>query len=563
MSMKQQIDTAGDGAAPSGASYLIGVDVGTGSARAGVFTRDGRLVGSGKCEISIHREGGTLFEQSGEEIWNAVKISIRQAVAEARVKGDAIVGIGFDATCSLVIIGDGGKPLPVGDPDHPERNIIVWMDHRAVAQAQRINEKKHEVLRYVGGVISPEMETPKLLWLKENRKTVFDAVWQFFDLTDYLTWKATGSLTRSACTVTCKWTYLAHEDRWDESYFRSVGLGELADEDFSRIGRKVVAPGTALGSGLTPAAAEDLGLAAGTPVGAGMIDAHAGGIGTVGAIGDPTENLAYVFGTSSCTMTTTKDPTFVPGVWGPYYSAMVPGMWLNEGGQSAAGAAIDQLLALHPAAAEANEQAKAEGLALPRWLADQVLENASTDCLSTAVQLAEALHVVPEFIGNRAPYADPGARAIIAGLDMSRSIESLVALYVAGLCGLGYGLRQIIDTQAECGAAIKRIVISGGAGQSDLVRQLLADATGKPVVAVSSEEPVLLGSAILGSVAAGEFDDMTSAMKAMTTPGAVFEPTRQALAAEHRKRFEAFKRLQTVAREVRLVMAGENVAESG
>ncbi|GAB1440856.1 hypothetical protein MASR2M36_36410 [Providencia sp.] len=87
-----------------------------------------------------------------------------------------------------------------------------------------------------------------------------------------------------------------------------------------------------------------MGLLAGTPVAAGMIDAHAGGIGTVGVNGDATTNMAYVFGTSSCTMTTTKEPVFIPGVWGPYFSAMVPGMWLNEGGQSAAGAAIDQLL---------------------------------------------------------------------------------------------------------------------------------------------------------------------------------------------------------------------------
>ena len=92
-----------------------------------------------------------------------------------------------------------------------------------------------------------------------------------------------------------------------------------------------------------------------------MIDAHAGGIGTVGIGGKPAENLAYVFGTSSCTMTSTAEPVFVPGVWGPYYSAMVPGMWLNEGGQSAAGAAIDQLLSFHPAAAEATARAQAEG----------------------------------------------------------------------------------------------------------------------------------------------------------------------------------------------------------
>ena len=117
---------------------------------------------------------------------------------------------------------------------------------------------------------------------REPAADVFAAAWQFFDLTDFLTWRATGDLSRSICTVTCKWTYLAHERRWDESYFRAVGLGVLADEGFARIGQTVVEPGTPLGSGLTAAAAAELGLRAGTPVAAGVIDAHAGGIGTVG-----------------------------------------------------------------------------------------------------------------------------------------------------------------------------------------------------------------------------------------------------------------------------------------
>ena len=71
------------------------------------------------------------------------------------------------------------------------------------------------------------------------------AAWQFFDLTDFLTWRATGSLARSVCTVTCKWTYLAHEGRWDAGYFRQIGLGDLADEGFARIGTEIVPAGHA------------------------------------------------------------------------------------------------------------------------------------------------------------------------------------------------------------------------------------------------------------------------------------------------------------------------------
>lgn len=103
---------------------------------------------------------------------------------------------------------------------------------------------------------------------------------------------------------------------------------------------------------------------------AGVIDAHAGGIGTVSAEGEPQACLAYVFGTSSCTMTTTRDPVFVPGVWGPYFSAMVPNAWLNEGGQSVAGATIERLLAMHPASADAHRRAQQEGQSLPAMLAE-------------------------------------------------------------------------------------------------------------------------------------------------------------------------------------------------
>lgn len=533
----------------AGAKHVIGIDVGTGSARAGLFDLSGRMLASAKRDITLFHEPGSMVEQSSTEIWAAICASVREVVSEAGVDPASVVGLGFDATCSLVVLGAGGKPLPVGPSENPERDIIVWMDHRAVPQAERINALGHDVLRYVGGKISPEMETPKLLWLKENRPQVFDAAWQFFDLADFLTWRATGDISRSTCTVTCKWTYLAHEKRWDASYFRQIGLGALADEDFVRIGQSIVEPASPLGQGLTAQAAQELGLLPDTAVAAGLIDAHAGGIGTVGIGSGPQANLAYVFGTSSCTMTSTSEPAFVPGVWGPYYSAMVPGLWLNEGGQSAAGAAIDQLLSFHPAAADARERAKGAGVPLPVFLADQAASKVAS--ASDAVELAKGLHVVPEFLGNRAPFADPHARAVIAGLDMERDLDSLVSLYIAGLCGIGYGLRQIVDTQAQASVSVENIVISGGAGQHDFVRQLLADASGKPVIATKAEEPVLLGAAILGSVAAGLFADVREAMTELTAVDETYAPAGGDHATTHAARYEGFKTLQSVASKLR------------
>lgn len=531
-------------------TFLLGIDVGTGSARAGVFSQTGEMIGTDHCPVALHRPDALSVEQSSEDIWNAVVQAVHGAVANSGIEPDAITGIGFDATCSLVVLGENGTALPVGDPARPERNIMVWMDHRAREQAERVNASGHRVLDYVGGRVSPEMEIPKLLWLKENREEVFTSAWQFMDLTDYLSWRATGDLARSICTVTCKWNYMSHENAWDRSFFESVDLKELADENFSRIGTHIVAAGSALGNGLSHDAAEELGLIPGTPVAAGLIDAHAGGIGSVGAHGSggALVNLAYVFGTSSCTMTSTQEPVFVPGVWGPYYSAMVPGLWLNEGGQSAAGAAIDQLLEHHPFSPEARSQAALVNQSLPTWLALQA-QNRLSD-MSDACQLAGDVHVVPEFLGNRAPHADPYTRAVIAGLTMERDLNSLISLYIAGLCGIGYGLRQIINAQENAGAHIKRIVISGGAGRHDLIRQLLADATGIELAAPNTEEPVLLGSAILGSVASGIQPDIPTAMERMSSFAALYMPKAGATQKIHSERFRIFEQFQSIARQV-------------
>ncbi|NUT60219.1 FGGY-family carbohydrate kinase [Herbaspirillum sp. C9C3] len=542
-------------------TYLIGIDVGTGSARAGVFDRSGTLCGSARHDIDLFRdERRARVEQSSAQIWDAVCHAVRAAVATAGIDPASVTGIGVDATCSLVV---QGAPAGVGDADHPERDVIVWMDHRALEQAQRINAGGHAVLSYVGGVISPEMETPKLLWLKEHLPAVYHGAAHFFDLTDFLTWKATGSLQRSSCTVTCKWTYLAHEGRWDADYFRRIGLGDLADQGFARIGQEVVWPGTALRGGLSGQAAQALQLRPGIAVAAGLIDAHAGGVGTVaarGGAGDAAACMAYVFGTSSCTMTSNAEAVFVPGVWGPYYNAMAPGMWLNEGGQSAAGAAIDHLLRLHPATPQARQQAAAEGMELPQWLAARAL--AAVAQPAQAVWLAGQINVVPEFLGNRSPLADPQARALLLGLGMEHDIDSLVAFYVAGLCSLGYGLRQIIEAQAACGVRIASIAVSGGAGTHALTRQLLADATGLPVEITACPEPVLLGSAMLAAVAAGTHADLKTAMAAMSSVAGRNAPVGEAIGQLHQARYQAFLNSQQLAREVRDSLAPLLAAQS-
>ena len=532
-------------------TVFIGVDVGTGSARAGVFDSSGNLLVSHKQDIKMWRAAVDIAEQSSDDIWQAVCHAVRTAVAQAEVAPEQVQGIGFDAACSMVVLDRDMAPLSVSLSGEPERNVIVWMDHRATAQAERINALGHPVLDFVGGRISPEMQTPKLLWLKEHMPEQFAAAGQFFDLPDYLTWAATGSLTRSACTVTCKWTYMAHEDRWDDSYFQQIGLAELAAEGFARIGQEIVAPGTALSNGLTERAASVLGLAPGTPVGAALIDAHAGGIGTVGADPDAgaEATMAYVFGTSACTMTTSRDAKKVPGVWGPYYSAMVPGMWLSEGGQSAAGEAITHLVSTHPFSGEAAKAANAEGLPLQAYLLRE-LERRAPDP-EAAVRLAGPRVIVPDLLGNRAPFADPNATGIVSGLTLSRGMDDLVATYAAAVFGVGYGLRQILAAQADHGVTPAAIVVSGGAGESRMVKKLLADASNYPILSTSTSEPVLLGAAILGTVASGAYQSVPEAMRRMSRLEDRFTPAGGITKHRHAARYQAYCAFQDAERELR------------
>src|SRR6202035_5087546 len=304
-----------------------------------------------------------------------------------------------------------------GSGDH-RRNVIVWMDHRAMAEARAVNDTQDDVLRYVGGSISPEMEIPKLLWLKRHLPWSYNKAGHFFDLADYLSFRATESTARSICTLACKWNFLAHEQRWSGSYFERIGLADLASDAYAKIGTEIVAPGAPLGTGLSHSAARDFGLLEGTPVGASLIDAHAGGVGTIGGretSGEPVNvcrRLAYIMGTSACIMATTPEPCFVPGVWGPYYSGMVPGFWLNEGGQSAAGAAIDHLIRSHPAYNEALATAHAAGMEILEFLERRIVSRSGS--LGEAALLARDVHVMPEFLGNRSPFADSDSRAVVA-----------------------------------------------------------------------------------------------------------------------------------------------------
>lgn len=534
--------------------YYIGVDVGTGSARAGLFDGNGALLGSATQAIAMFHPQTDFVQQSSENIWQAVCHCVRAAITEAKVDAAQIGGIGFDATCSLVVTDAQGRPVTVSPDGDDAQNVIVWMDHRANDQAARINTGDHAVLKYVGNVISPEMETPKLLWLKENLPESWRRGQKFFDLPDYLTYRATGDETRSLCSTVCKWTYLGHDaaagadqpGRWDADYFRAIGLEDLADENFARIGQRVRPMGESIGQGVSAVAAKELGVSAGTAVGVSIIDAHAGGIGMIGAcLDDETVNLdhrlALIGGTSSCHMAVSPEARFIQGIWGPYYSAMIPGMWLTEGGQSATGALVDFVIENHGATAKLKQQAADTGKSVYEILNDRLAALSSKR--KVPASLTRDLHVSPYFHGNRSPWADPSLRGIVAGLSLSASLDDLARLYLATIQAIAYGTRHIIEEMNRQGYQIDTIFACGGGTKNPIFLREHADITGCRIVLAKETESVLLGSAMLGAVASGDHADLLAAMAAMSGVSQILAPTDGPTVEYHRAKYAVFRRM--------------------
>jgi ribulose kinase len=121
-----------------------------------------------------------------------------------------------------------------------------------------------------------EMEIPKILWLKNHMPPEVFKQCRFFDLPDYLTYRATSAPLRSFCSLACKCSYVPSQGGWQADFFKQIGLQEFVDEEYERLGGRdgeVKTAGMPVGEGLSKQAAEEMGLKAGTPVGSGVIDA--------------------------------------------------------------------------------------------------------------------------------------------------------------------------------------------------------------------------------------------------------------------------------------------------
>ena len=466
-------------------AYVIGIDSSTTATKAVVWDRDGRAVAEGRAEFALALPRPGWHEQDPEDWWRSCVAAVTQALES----GD---GADIEALCvthqreTFACLDEQGRPV---------RPAIVWMDVRATDQVAALGSE--EIHRLTG---KPPDTTPalyKLLWVREHEPETLERTRWVVDVHAFLVHRLTGVWrTTTACADPLGLIDMQRGD-WSDDLLARVGLAR------ERV-PALVAPGEVIGE-LSPAAAERLGLAAGLPVVGGAGDGQAAGLGANAT----RPGHAYVnLGTAVVAGTMTEDYA-----WHRAFRTLtgaVPGTYLLEtllqGGTYTVNWFLDRIAVLD-----------APGLGLGLRDVD-VLETA-------AARLgpgSEGLLLVPYMASAQTPYWDPAARGILFGLAGHHGRQHI---FRAIMEGIAFEQRLAFEgMEPELERPIELLLTTGGGSRSALWRQILADVTGKTVVACREAETTSLGAGMQAAAAAGWYGSAREAAEAMSGVGARHTP---------------------------------------
>lgn len=500
--------------------YLIGVDGGTESLRAGVFDLSGRPLAFAASSYQTDYPRPAWAEQDPEDWWRAMGIAVRQACAEAGVSGTDVAALCVDTTCCSVVVLDAkGKPL---------RPAMIWMDVRAADEAADVAASGVEALKVNGagqGPVSAEWMVPKALWLKRNQPEVFKQAAYVCEYQDFLNHRMTGRICASLNNASVRWHYDSRGEGFSSALLDAVGLQDLEE----KWPRDVLPLGDVVG-GLTDEAADHLGLPQGLTVAQGGADAFIGMIG-LGVV--QPGRMAFITGSSHLLLGLSDVGFHGPGTWGTYADAVIPGLHVIEGGQTSTGSILNWYRRL------LGEQANYDDLNAQAW---------------SLPPGAEGLIVLDHFQGNRTPHTDPHSRGVISGLTLKHSPAHI---FRAILEGVSFGSELILETMRTNGFQTEAVVVAGGATRSDLWLQIHADISGVPLSLTEVADAPALGSAVLAGVGAGVFPDIQSGAGAMVRFTRTIEPDMAAHAA-YRPLYETYRDIYPAMAPILHRQAGVN-----
>lgn len=459
--------------------YLLGIDIGTSACKAALFDRKGQVLAAANGEYPVYYPEEGWAEQNPEEWWSAVCEAVRQVIRKAGIQPEEIAGVGIDGqSWSAIAIDKGGKVLT---------NTPIWMDTRAQSICDRLNEEigEDEIFRIAGNSLQPSYTTAKILWYKENLPEVYSKIYKILQSNSYIAFKLTGQISQDLSQGYGLHCFDMRTGQWDEEMCRKMGI----PSDFL----PEIVPSDRIIGTVTKKAAEESGLAEGTPVAAGGLDAACGTLGA-GVIhsGETQEQGGQAGGMSICIEKYQAAPRLILGFH------VIPGKWLLQGGTTGGGGVMRWF---------EREFADYERL---------MREQTGISSLDQLNEIAEkvtpgcdGLVFLPYMAGERSPIWNPYAKGVFYGLDFSKTKGHMVR---ACMEGVAFSLRHNLETAEEAGAKAEILRAMGGSANSLLWTQIKSDVTGKTMAVPASDTATTLGAALLAGVGTGFYKDYEEAV---------------------------------------------------
>lgn len=414
---------------------LMGIDVGTSSTKGVLVDLSGNLLAEASIAHGVSRPHPGWAEQDPDEMWwqDFCRISLQlTASAQAPVLAVGASGIG---PC-VAVANDNGVPLRPA--------ILYGIDTRATEEIEEFKDRfgADTVLARCGAPITTQATGPKLAWLRRHEPPIYNQARKVFMASSYLVWKLTSRyvLDHHSASQSVP-LYDLDRREWIEEWAGEVAPGIALPE--------LVSPCEVVGT-VTQQAADATGLAVGTPVAGGTIDAWAEAV-SVGA--DRPGSTMLMYGTTMFIVSTESTPRRHRSLWGTV--GTWPDTWCLAGGMAASGALTSWFSEL--VGEVSFEQLSAEALATPPG--------------------SRGLMVLPYFAGERTPLFDPAARGVIAGLTLS---HGRAEIYRALLEATAYGVRHNFEAMADAGADLSSVVGVGGGTKGGLWTQIVSDVTRHP-----------------------------------------------------------------------------------
>jgi ribulokinase len=517
----------------------MGIDAGTEAVKAGLFDATGRRIAIGARPYTTTFPRPGWAEQNPNEWWESLAGAVRDCLARAEVDPIHIAGICAAATtCTLVPLAADGTAL---------RPAWLWMDVRAAEQAAHIYATGHAALRYCHAGVNAEWMAPKALWFKQEQPELYAQTAYLCEYADWIAYKLTGNFTLNLNTITQRWFYHAPSGGWPSDFFAAIGLDGVEAKFPQRIFKAgdVIAP-------LLPSAAHALGLPAGIPVAAGGGDAFIGLLGQ--GVTAPGE-MGIVMGSSNVLSALSAHAIQIPGLFGSFPDALIPGLELVEAGQAATGSILawfQRHFARELDAAPVPAQGRTEGSGrtpLPAQQGVSPFQILDQEAAQAPIG-SEGLIVLDYFQGNRTPHVDAYARGAVWGLSLQSSRGHL---YRALMEGIAYGLCEIMETFESHHFAVSRIIASGGATRSALFMQIYADVLGRALFVTAEPEASLLGAAVTAAAGAQLYPSLSASSRAMVSTAGLYQPDplRHAEYGFYQRKYrETYRRLKDLMTEV-------------